>query len=155
MRCYICSGCHKTLNPLSHTQDLLSNNGISIRRANWIAKQILTFKLKFVSKTLLTFFQEKSRGTWSLVSTERRREWEAYCSFACLVRLLALYCHSLLCFSGHLFCTTNKQMHKQIRCNFFSVCCTQENKQIVLMILNPRVQFLILVLLQHDFVLSL
>lgn len=107
-------------------------------------KQILTFTWKLVSKTLLTFFKEKSKGTLSLVSTERRQEWEAYFSLTHLIMLLVLHCCSLVCFSGHLFSITNKQTHQQICCNFFLwIVLTQ----IVFTIWNPRVQFLVLVLL--------
>lgn len=86
---------------------------------NWIAKWILTFKRNLGSKTLLTFFQEKSKWTLSLVSTERRHKREVYFSLACLITLLVLHCLSLLCFSGHLLCIANKKTHKQICCNFF------------------------------------
>lgn len=105
--------------------------------------------MKTCLKGITNIFPREVQGNFELVSMERRHEWEAHCSLAHLVTSLALHCRSFLCSSGHLFCITNKEMHKQTCCN----CVLFSHRQYLWF--WTRVQFLVLVLLQHDFVLSL
>lgn len=111
----------------------------------------MTFKWKLVSKTLITFFQDKSKGTLSLICTERRCEWEAL-PFSCLSDVP---CSTLLWFAVLLrtLVLYYKQANAQANLRqLFPVCCSTK---VVFMIMNPRVRFMVLVLLQHVFVLSL